>query len=236
MKIKKYFKVFSVLVLIISFFVLSSENTLAAKESGEVEEVIKEYFSNTSHLIEMTEIARCESGLRQFTDAGNVFRGAGTVGVFQIHEVAHLSTALVLGLNLETVEGNVAYAKYLYDLEGLSPWRFSGDCWEKTAELKKIEFGKALENTEKNSEFLVSETKVAENILTVAGSDEKRDRESDKILEKTGKTINLFKSLEIEETDSEVIAKLKLQVNLLIRVLELVQELNLLQNSLIETA
>ncbi len=74
----------------------------------------------------MIDIARCESKFRQFTDAGNVFRGgAGNqmIGVFQFYESIHKASALALGFDMATVEGNLGYARHLYQAQGTTPWR-----------------------------------------------------------------------------------------------------------------
>ena len=52
-------------------------------------------------------------------------------------ELEHLTTvkrrevAEKLGLNLKTLRGNMAYAKYLYEKEGVAPWKSSSSCWDK---------------------------------------------------------------------------------------------------------
>ena len=74
----------------------------------------------------MIEIASCESGLRQTTDSGSVLRGGlnnSMIGVFQLHEKYHRSTAESLGFDIDTIEGNLSYAKHLYEKEGLTPWK-----------------------------------------------------------------------------------------------------------------
>lgn len=230
MKIAKFLKGFLILVLTFSFWSLTSAVTHAAKESEEVKVVIEEYFSDTPHLFEMLEIARCESNFRQFSDSGTVFRGSGTVGIFQIHEVTHLGTALALGFDLETIVGNVAYSKYLYNLEGLSPWRFSGYCWEEAAKAKKAE-----SLLTANSPI----TGIGEKVLALGTIDDKTTEKN--IQDKDGKKTTVsgaFTELVIEKTDSKQIANLKLQINLLIKILELTEELNLLKakNTLTETA
>jgi hypothetical protein len=80
----------------------------------------------------MTDIARCESKFRQYTDAGNPLRGGlggAMIGVFQIHETVHRTFAKSLGMDIDTLDGNLAYAKYLYDREGTNPWISSFGCW-----------------------------------------------------------------------------------------------------------
>ncbi len=80
----------------------------------------------------MVEVARCESTFRQFDSDGNVLRGDKNKddrGVFQINTKYHLKKSIELGYDIDTVQGNLDYAKYLYDHQGLKPWVWSKDCW-----------------------------------------------------------------------------------------------------------
>ncbi|MEK7609582.1 MAG: hypothetical protein AAB470_00480 [Patescibacteria group bacterium] len=83
----------------------------------------------------LVEIARCESEFRQFDKNGKVVRGLANpadVGLMQINEFYHADTARNMGLDIHTVEGNVAFAKYLYGKYGSSPWSASASCWSKS--------------------------------------------------------------------------------------------------------
>ena len=86
-----------------------------------VEEHVRAYFADIPVMI---EIARCESNFRQFTDSGSVLRGGGGefVGIFQIYESVHAKAATALGFDLASVEGNMGYAKHLYQESGSSSW------------------------------------------------------------------------------------------------------------------
>ena len=103
-----------------------------------IEEIIQEEFADTPIMI---EVARCESHLKQFERDGlTVLRGKITpedVGVFQINEYFHLSSSKQMKLDIHTLEGNIAYAKYLYKTQGTQPWRASKACWGKYTELAK---------------------------------------------------------------------------------------------------
>jgi hypothetical protein len=55
------------------------------------------------------------------------------VGVMQINETYWLGKSKSLGDDIYTVEGNAAYAKYLYDKEGTDPWNSSAKCWSGSA-------------------------------------------------------------------------------------------------------
>jgi hypothetical protein len=96
------------------------------------EEYVREYYTDTPIL---AEIAFCESSFRHFAPDGEAVRGKvnkGDVGVMQINEYYHEDTANKLGLDLETIDGNLAYAQYLYDREGAAPWVSSSKCWKKS--------------------------------------------------------------------------------------------------------
>lgn len=94
-----------------------------------LEAYVYEYFAETPIL---AEISKCESRYRQFNSDGSVLRGqvnSDDVGLMQINEIYHKKRAEGLGLDLETINGNLAYAKYLYENEGTTPWNASKPCW-----------------------------------------------------------------------------------------------------------
>src|SRR3989344_6570757 len=97
-----------------------------------LEEYVREYFKDTPVL---AEIAKCESRFRHLGRNGKVLRGeltADDLGVMQINEFYHEDTAKVLGVDLHTLDGNLAYAKWLYNKEGTTPWFASSKCWHKS--------------------------------------------------------------------------------------------------------
>ena len=105
------------------------ESTYMFAESPTVEEYVREYFEEIPIL---ATVAWCESRYRQFSPDGDIFRGEinpADVGVMQINEYYHLETAQELGLNIHSLEGNLAYAKYLYEKQGVDPWVHSKKCW-----------------------------------------------------------------------------------------------------------
>lgn len=105
--------------------------TMDKKTNEEVREYINEYFKDTPELI---AVAECESTLMHYDKKGNIVRGRvdrDDVGIMQINERYHLERALSMGLDLHTIEGNLAYAKKLYEKEGLRPWNPSAKCWQK---------------------------------------------------------------------------------------------------------
>lgn len=92
---------------------------------------VRDYFSASPIMI---DIARCESKFRQYTDAGNPLYGGvdgRMVGVYQIYSDVHMNDARSRGFDIETLEGNLAYAKLLFDREGTQPWLSSMPCWGK---------------------------------------------------------------------------------------------------------
>lgn len=89
---------------------------------------VRLYFSDASL---MAEIARCESGFRQFNSNGNPLDGGagGMIGLFQINAGVHAKYAKSINMDIYTVDGNLAYARKLYQEEGTNPWLSSFSCW-----------------------------------------------------------------------------------------------------------
>jgi peptidoglycan hydrolase-like protein with peptidoglycan-binding domain len=106
-----------------------------ARADATVEAMVRATFADAPVMI---RVADCESKFRQFTDSGNVLHG-GTggkmIGVYQLYGDIHRSAADKLGFNIDTMLGNISYARYLYDQEGTDPWMSSFSCWnDKTVE------------------------------------------------------------------------------------------------------
>jgi len=142
-----------VLLLVSSFYgsgdaSVQVANAISSTESEKGIEVIKQnsFTINDPKVMEnylrneyvdrpvLVEIARCESSFRHYDKDGKVIRGKANkadIGIMQINEKYHTEAALKLGYDLSTVNGNVAYAKYLYDKEGTRPWSASESCWSK---------------------------------------------------------------------------------------------------------
>jgi hypothetical protein len=101
-----------------------------------VKEYVNEYFADEPIL---AAIAQCESQMRQFGANGQVLKNphSTAVGVFQIMSSIHGSLADdKLGLDINTLQGNAAYARYLYEKEGTRPWNSSKACWSKSQAYK----------------------------------------------------------------------------------------------------
>ncbi len=113
------------------------EVNLKGKASPEVESKVREYFKDIPIMI---EVARCESTFTQFDKDGSVHRGVvndADVGVMQVNEHYHLNTALKKGIDIHTLEGNLQYARDLYQKEGTVPWNSSSPCWGKYSGIAK---------------------------------------------------------------------------------------------------
>ena len=127
--------------LALAFATILSSGTTPAQAQGlaqpmpqaqSVQEYVKTYFAETPV---MYAIAGCESGYRQYDTDGSILRNthSSALGLFQIMQSTHEKTAAQLGIDIYTVQGNAAYAKYLYDQEGTAPWTASKACWGKLA-------------------------------------------------------------------------------------------------------
>ena len=105
------------------------EVTMTAQDT---EAIVREYFSDIPVMI---QVARCESTFRHTLADGSVLRGkvdGRDTGVMQINTYYHGETAEELGLNLEVLEDNMAYARNLYERQGTQPWSASSPCWGRT--------------------------------------------------------------------------------------------------------
>jgi len=94
-----------------------------------VEQKVRAYFADVPAMI---EIARCESRFRQYDGAGGALRGGlggGMVGLFQVYDKIHRGAASAMGHDIDTPEGNMGYARHLYESQGTDPWLSSFACW-----------------------------------------------------------------------------------------------------------
>src|SRR5258708_11862997 len=71
----------------------------------------------------MADIARCETGFRQYNPDGSALHDAsGTyVGIFQISERIHTAKTKSLGFDISTIDVNLGYARYLYNSNVTGP-------------------------------------------------------------------------------------------------------------------
>jgi hypothetical protein len=96
---------------------------------ADVEAIVRATFADAPVMV---RVAQCESGFRQFDSSGAVLHGGTNnqmIGVFQLYDSVHRQAAAALGFNIDTILGNVSYARYLYDQEGTDPWMSSFPCW-----------------------------------------------------------------------------------------------------------
>lgn len=116
---------------------IKSEDYQPITDPKNVERFIEDYFADIPIL---KRVAFCESTFRHFEKDGSVRRGAVNsydVGVMQINELYHAKEANALGLDLETIDDNVAFARRLYEREGVRPWNSSGKCWNTDLAINK---------------------------------------------------------------------------------------------------
>jgi len=93
-----------------------------------LESRVRAYFSD---IPVMAAIAECESQFRQFDIGGQPLDGGagGMIGLYQINASVHADLAKSLGMDIDTVDGNLAYARKLYTEDGTDPWLDSFSCW-----------------------------------------------------------------------------------------------------------
>lgn len=102
----------------------------SVKNIDTVENTVRAYYADVPILI---AIAACESNFRQHNSNGKPLYNAGgssAIGVMQIMSSVHRKSANQLGLDITTTEGNLMYARHLYEEEGTRPWNASRHCWK----------------------------------------------------------------------------------------------------------
>ncbi len=103
-----------------------------------IETYVREYFKDEPIL---AEVARCESTFRQYDSNGTILRGrvnSDDVGVMQINKFYHEDTADALGYDIYSIDGNLAFGRWLYQKYGAAPWSASSSCWAKSISGTKI--------------------------------------------------------------------------------------------------
>ena len=112
--------------------------TVKLDRNAEIESKVRLYFKDTPI---MAEIVKCESRFRQFNADGTDLRGIANsqdIGIAQVNEYYHAKRAKKLGMDIYSAEGNMAYAKLLYEEEGTAPWISSAPCWKKSEVAKAM--------------------------------------------------------------------------------------------------
>ncbi len=110
--------------------VVAISTTTSFTDNAGVMAYVKAQYWNEPILV---DIARCESAFRQYDlKTGEVLHGVKDnqdIGIMQINEQYQGAKAASMGYDIDTVEGNVAYAAYLYQTQGAAPWNASSACW-----------------------------------------------------------------------------------------------------------
>jgi len=83
-------------------------------------------------------IIDCESSNRHVI--GTLAKVGVDIGKCQINTYWHLDRAEEMGLNLLDPEDNMEYCLYLFEEEGVRPWKSSQVCWRQTLEKENIQF------------------------------------------------------------------------------------------------
>jgi hypothetical protein len=112
-------------MVIVLFLILAPPNSIAqgTNSNANVEDYVRFAFADVPDMI---TIAKCESGFRQFRSDGKVLRGGPSgqyIGIFQIDENIHTARAKKMNMDIHSIDGNVNYARYLYDSSGTNPWK-----------------------------------------------------------------------------------------------------------------
>ena len=169
--------------------------------SADVEVAVRGYFAD---IPVMAAIAKCESNFREYAADGSVLNGGsgGMIGVFQINKSVHATFALSLGDDITTLAGNMAYARYLYDNEGTSPWDSSEPCW-----------GKITLSTVASSTIAMIANAVKPSVAqasTLASTSTAEDTISVKPHTSAGSTVNLSQNLKMGSVGAQVTTLQKL--------------------------
>ena len=109
--------------------------TKAKTVHSNTEAIVRDYFKDIPVMI---QVARCESHFRHTLADGSILRGvvdSADTGVMQINKRYHSAAANALGLNLDDIYENMAYARHLYEKQGVQPWSASAPCWNQTLAL-----------------------------------------------------------------------------------------------------
>lgn len=112
---------------------VKSEDYQPISDPKNVEKFLSDYFADIPLL---AKIGGCESHNRQYDNNGSVLQGEQNHydrGVMQINILYHEKTAEAMGLDLNSIDDNVAYARYLYEKYGAKPWMSSSACWARFA-------------------------------------------------------------------------------------------------------
>ena len=110
---------------------VKAEDYQPIANSKNIEKFVNDYFADIPIL---ALIAKCESRFRHLNSSGTVLKGDRNSydrGVMQINILYHAKILEKLGLDVQNLDDNVQYARYLYEKEGAKPWMSSSACWAK---------------------------------------------------------------------------------------------------------
>ncbi|MBX4188092.1 MAG: hypothetical protein KW793_03080 [Candidatus Doudnabacteria bacterium] len=116
---KKYW----VFALVLLMFAFTNFVSAQVNPNSEVENKVRASFTDMPAMI---GIAKCESGYRQFSADGSPLRGGSGkhyIGIFQIDENIHAAKAKDMAFDIYTIDGNIAYARYMFFKSGTNPWK-----------------------------------------------------------------------------------------------------------------
>ena len=141
-------------------------STTLRTNSG-LEAKVRDYFADAPVMI---PISKCESEFRQFDSAGSPLDGGSgaMIGLYQINARVHSTYAKSLGIDIYTVEGNLAYARKLYTEEGTVPWLSSASCWSPLAESNTDQASTTLHSTLKLG-VVTNEVRALQQLLNKSG-------------------------------------------------------------------
>ncbi len=111
-------------------YVNASLSLKTSQPTSNTESIVRDYFSD---IPVMAEVARCESGFRHTLSDGSILHGrvdSADTGVMQINKRYHQTAATAMNLNLDNIYDNMAYARHLYETQGIRPWASSAYCWK----------------------------------------------------------------------------------------------------------
>ena len=111
-------------------YVNASLGIKTSEPTSDTESIVRNYFKDIPVMI---GVARCESGFRHTLSDGSVLHGrtdSADTGVMQINKRYHQVSAAAMNLNLDNIYDNMAYARHLYETQGMRPWASSAYCWK----------------------------------------------------------------------------------------------------------
>lgn len=160
MKKSKVKKIFCLLLLLFCLpNITQAASTSTLPTQIQTEKMVREYFAGNPTMI---DIAQCESRFRQYNSNGTPLIGSGLyLGVFQINYKIHTAKALAMNMDIKTLEGNLAYAKYLFNQLGTQPW---AGCVKNSVSPTSISLTKNLKLGDNNSQV-----KILQQLLNQSG-------------------------------------------------------------------